>query len=129
MVRHQIVEPRRNGQEQIQSGTVRLACQLITGKLVRNNRPTQVTDFVVDLAGKCVGGLQMNWAKYLVNQLELDCREAQDQGYEFHFSRLLFLIAFASWEMPKGETFSDIDPFEPLATKFTTLWYSTDMKK
>jgi hypothetical protein len=24
--------------------------------------------------------------KYLVNQLELDCCEAQDQGYEFHFS-------------------------------------------
>jgi hypothetical protein len=36
----------------IQNGTVCLACQLITGKLVRKNRPTQVTGFVVDLAGK-----------------------------------------------------------------------------
>jgi hypothetical protein len=26
-----------------------------------------VTGFVVDLAGKCVEGLHMNWAKYLVN--------------------------------------------------------------
>jgi hypothetical protein len=70
----------------MKSGAVRLACHLIVGKLVRKNRPTQVTSFLVDLAGKCAEGLQMNWAKYLVNQLELDCREAQDQGYEFHFS-------------------------------------------
>ena len=46
----------------IQSGAVRLACQLIAGKLVRKNRPTQVIGFIVDLAGKCVEGLQMNWA-------------------------------------------------------------------
>jgi hypothetical protein len=84
---------------------VHLACQLITGKLVRKNRPTQVTGFVVDLTGKCVEGLHMNWVKYLVNQLELDYREAQDQGYEFHFIWLLILKAFTAWDMPKGETF------------------------
>jgi hypothetical protein len=55
----------------IWNGTVRLACQLIAGKIVRKNIPTQVTGFIVDLAGKCVEGLQMNWEKYLVNQLEL----------------------------------------------------------
>jgi hypothetical protein len=71
----------------------------------------------------------MNWAKYLVNQLELDCREAQDQGYEFHFSWLLILIIFIFWEMPKGATFLDIESFEPLAAKFDTLWYSSDMNK
>jgi hypothetical protein len=49
---------------------------MIVGKLVRKKIPTQVTSFVIDLAGKCVEGLQMNWAKYLVNQLELDFREA-----------------------------------------------------
>jgi hypothetical protein len=38
----------------------------------------------------------MNWVKYLVNQLELDCREAQYQGYDFHFNWLLILIAFVS---------------------------------
>jgi hypothetical protein len=53
----------------IQSGIVCLTCQLIAGKLVRKNRPTQVTSFVVDLAWKCAKGLQMNWVKYLMNQL------------------------------------------------------------
>jgi hypothetical protein len=71
----------------------------------------------------------MNWVKYLVNQLEIDCREAQDQGHEFHFSWLLILIAFVAWELPEGATFPDIDPFEPLAAKFSTLWYSNDMNK
>jgi hypothetical protein len=108
---------------------MRLAFQMIAGKLVRKNRPTQVTGFVVDLAGKCVEGLQMNWAKYLVNQLELDYREAQDQGYKFHFSWVLILIPFIAWDILEGATFLDIDPFEPLAAKFSTLWYSSDMNK
>jgi hypothetical protein len=71
----------------------------------------------------------MNWAKYLVNQLELDCREAQDQGYEFHFNWLLILIAFIAWELPEGATFPDTVPFEPLVVKFSMLWYSSNMNK
>jgi hypothetical protein len=31
--------------------------------------------------------------------------------------------------MPEGATFPDIEPFEPLAMKFSTLWYSNDMNK
>jgi phage-related holin len=46
-----------------------LAFQLIAGKLVRKNHPTQVTGFVVDLIGKCVEGMQMNWASYIINEL------------------------------------------------------------
>ena len=71
----------------------------------------------------------MNWVQYLVNQLKLDCREAQDQGYEFHFSWLLILITFIAWDMSEVVTFLDIEPFEPLAAKFNTLWYSNDMNK
>jgi hypothetical protein len=56
----------------ILDGAVRLACQLIADKLVRKNHPMQVTRFVVDLAGKCVEGMQMNWVSYLVNELEKD---------------------------------------------------------
>ena len=69
----------------------------------------------------------MNWVQYLMNQLQLDCRGVQDQGYEFHFSWLLILITFIAWDMPEGATFLDIDPFESLAMKFSTFWYSSDM--
>jgi hypothetical protein len=71
----------------------------------------------------------MNWEQYLINQLELDCRGAEDQGYEFHFSWLLILISFIAWELPEGATFPEIKPFKPLARKFCTLWYSNDMNK
>jgi hypothetical protein len=71
--------------------------------------------------------MQMNWASYLINELEKDYHEAQDQGYEFHFSWLLILIAFFSWEMLEGETFPEVDPSNPLATRFTTLSYMSDM--
>jgi hypothetical protein len=71
----------------------------------------------------------MNWASYLVNQLEQDCREEKDKGYEFHFHWLLILIAFIGWEILKGATFPEIDPSKQMAGKFTTLWYSSDMVK
>jgi hypothetical protein len=96
---------------------------------MRNNYPTQVTEFVVDLAGKCVEGMQMNWVNYLVNKLEKDFCEARDLGYEFHYSLLIILIAFFTWKMPKGATFLEIEPLELLATQFSTLWYTNDMMK
>jgi hypothetical protein len=102
---------------------------LIVGKLFRKNKPMQVMGFVVNLVGKYIEGMQMNWMSYLVNQLEQDCRKAQDQGYEFHFRWLLILVSFVTWEMPEGETFHHVEPSKPLATRFTTLWYSSDMVK
>jgi hypothetical protein len=108
---------------------VHLDCQLITGKLVRKNRLTQVIGFVFDLTGKCVEGMQMNWVSYLINELEKDFHKAQDQGYKFHFSWLLVLIAFVAWEMSEGATFPEIKPSEPLAMRFTTFWYTSDMAK
>jgi hypothetical protein len=80
----------------IQDGTMHLTYQLIAGNLIRKNRPTQVIGFIVDLTGKCIEGMQMNWASYFVNELEKDCHEAQDHGYEFHFSWLLVLITFVA---------------------------------
>jgi hypothetical protein len=85
--------------------------------------------FVIDLTGKCVEGLQMNWVSYLVNQLEKYYCEYRDQGYEFHFSWLLIRISFIAWDMLEEKTFSEIEPSEPLVVKFTTLWYSSDMVK
>jgi hypothetical protein len=84
---------------------------------------------VEDLAGKCVEGMQMNWASYLINKLEKEFREALNQGYEFHFIWLLLLITFVAWKMPEGATFLKIEPLEPLDARFSTLWYTNDMSK
>jgi hypothetical protein len=90
---------------------------------------TQVTWFIVDLIGKCVEGMQMNLASYLVNELEKDFHEVQGQGYEFHFNWLLILIAFVAWKMMEGVAFPEVEPSESLATRFSTLWYMNDMAK
>jgi hypothetical protein len=104
-----------------------LACELIIGKLIRKNRTIQVMRFIVDLAGKCIKGMQMNWASYLVNELEQYCHEAQEKGYEFHFSWFLILVVFVTWEMSEGASFPEVDLSEPLAARFTILWYSSNM--
>jgi hypothetical protein len=74
-------------------------------------------------------GMQMNWASYLVNELKKNCCEAHDQGYEFHFSWLLVLIAFVAWQMLEGATFPEVEPSESLVARFSTLWYTNDMLK
>jgi hypothetical protein len=66
---------------------------------------------------------------YLINELEKDCREVKDQGYEFHFSWLLILISFVSWKMSEGAVFLEVEPSKSLATRFSTLWYTNDMVK
>jgi hypothetical protein len=84
---------------------------------------------MVELTGKCVEGLQMNWEIYLIDEVEKDCREAQELGYEFHYSWLIISITFMAWQMPKGATFPEIELTEPLSTQFSTLWYTNDMRK
>jgi hypothetical protein len=71
----------------------------------------------------------MNWASYLVNELEKYFREAQDLGYEFHYSWMIILIEFIAWKMPEGSTFQEIKSSESLAAQFSTLWYTKDMTK
>jgi hypothetical protein len=53
-----------------------LAFQLIVDKIIIKNLPTHVNDFVVDLKEKYVEGMEMNWASYLINELEKDCHKA-----------------------------------------------------
>jgi hypothetical protein len=73
--------------------------------------------------------MQMNWVSYLINEFKKDYCEAQDQGYEFHFSCLVVLIAFIAWQMPEGAAFPEVEPSEPLAARFSTLWFTNDMLK
>jgi hypothetical protein len=79
---------------------------------------------IIDLIGKCVEGMQIPHQRVGEGLLQ-----RKDQGYEFHFSWLLILIAFFTWEMEEGATSPEVEPSEPLAARFTTMWYSSDMAK
>jgi hypothetical protein len=39
------------------------------------------------------------------------------------------LIAFVTWKILEGATFPEIEPLEPLSARFSTLWYTNNMKK
>jgi hypothetical protein len=84
---------------------------------------------MVDLAGKCVEGMQMNWVSYLINEIKKYYFEAHDQRYEFHFSWLLVLIAFVAWKILEGATFPETKPSELLVASFSTMWYTNKMSK
>jgi hypothetical protein len=102
----------------------------IDRRKVSVKEPTHPSDWICSRPRRKVhGGPTNELGEVPRKPVELDCREAQDQGYEFHFSWLLILITFIAWEMSEGATFLDIEPFEPLAVKFSTLWYSSDMNK
>jgi glutamate synthase domain-containing protein 2 len=54
--------------------------QVLACKLLRKCHKDQVPTGVIETTEKCVTGVQMNWATFLVNQFLMDCREAQDKG-------------------------------------------------
>jgi hypothetical protein len=60
----------------IEYGTVHLSFHVIIRNIIRKNCPRHVTRFVVDLAGKCLEGMQMNSVSYLINRLEKNYHEA-----------------------------------------------------
>jgi hypothetical protein len=39
----------------------------------------------------------MSWEPYLSNLFQIDCKYAQEEGMEFHYSCLLTLISFMGW--------------------------------
>jgi hypothetical protein len=53
----------------------------------------------------------------------------QDQGYEFYFSWFLVLVVFVAWKMLEGAVFPEVEPSNPLAIRFSILWYMNDMSK
>jgi hypothetical protein len=68
-----------------------------------------------------------SWAPYLLNQFLIDCRDAQDNGTEFHYSWLLILIALVGWKEPKFSTFVDRKG-KCYAVRYKTLWQAKDNK-
>jgi hypothetical protein len=67
----------------------------------------------------------MNWAMFLLNQILIDCEEAQDKGTEFHYSWLLILIALSTWREENDSHFLGVTEKPCLAVRYQNLWYTT----
>jgi hypothetical protein len=77
-----------------------LAC-----KLLRKCRKDEVPAGVIAVAAQCAEGTFMSWVPYLSNLFQIDCKDAQEAGMEFHYSWLITLIAFMGWKEPDHVTF------------------------
>jgi hypothetical protein len=94
--------------------------QALACKLLRKCRKYQVPTGMIVAAEKCVEGVTMSWASFLLNQFLIDCMEAQDKGMEFHYSWLLLLITLAAWKEPEDAQFLGMRGKSCLATKYQT---------
>jgi hypothetical protein len=68
-----------------------------------------------------------SWAPYLLNQLLVDCRDAQDNGYEFHYSFLIILISLVGWQEPKFSAFLDRKG-KCYVARYESLWQAKENK-
>jgi hypothetical protein len=68
-----------------------------------------------------------SWVPYLLNQFLIDCRDAQDNGTEFHYSWMIILIALAGWKEPKFSSFLD-RMGKCYAARYESLWQAKDNK-
>jgi hypothetical protein len=55
--------------------------------------------------------------------------EAQDRGMEFHYSWLLILIAFTTWNEPEDAQFLGLRGKSCLATKYHNFWYTMNKRR
>jgi hypothetical protein len=56
---------------------------------------------------QCAKGVVFIWVPYLLNKFLIDYRDAQDNGTEFHYSRLLILIDLVGLKEAKFSSFLD----------------------
>jgi hypothetical protein len=90
-----------------------LLTQLLSYKLLKSVTRTNVQLESSLFAERCVAGVQMAWACYLLNEFVDDCLEAQDFDKEFHYSWVILLIAMILWSTPPSghEEDASVPPF------------------
>jgi hypothetical protein len=74
---------------------------------------------------KCIEGVTMRLAPFLLKQFLIDCMEAQDKGMEFYYYWLLLLISLAAWKELEDVQFLDMRGKSCLAAKYQNLCYMT----
>ena len=70
-------------------------------------------------------GVYFNWLTYLLNELLEDVEEVQEKGNPFHYSQLLILIYFVTWEKPPNYQWVDV-PFQCRGARQQNLWFEKE---
>jgi hypothetical protein len=81
----------------INNPTTQLGAKILACKLLRKCRKDEVPAGVIAVAAQCAQGTFVRWVPYLLNLFQMDCRDVQELGTEFHYSWPITLIAFMGW--------------------------------
>jgi hypothetical protein len=90
----------------INNPTTQLGIKILACKFLRKCHKDEVPAGVIAIAAQCTEGTFVRWAPYLLNLFQMDCRDVQELGTEFHYSWLITLIAFMGWREPEYVVFS-----------------------
>jgi hypothetical protein len=103
----------------INNAATQLGTNILACKLLRKCRKDEVPAEVIAVAAQCAEGTFMSWVPYLLNLFQVDCKDVQDLGTEFHYSWLLTLIAFMGWREPEYIVFATRP--QPVGVRYLVL--------
>lgn len=83
----------------ISEPTVKVATQILVGKVIRKCHVDEVPTPVVMIVAQCTKGFQFNWADYLHGGFLANCCEEQELRKTFHYTWLLLSIVLVAWEL------------------------------
>jgi hypothetical protein len=77
-----------------------LGAKILACKILRKFRKDKAPAGVIAVAAQCPEVTFMSWVPYLSNLFQIDCKDLQEAGMEFHYSWFLTLISFMGWKEP-----------------------------
>jgi len=110
----------------ISDPTVKVAMQILVGKVMRKCRADEVPTPIVALAAQCAKGVQFNWVHYLCGKFLANYHEAQELSKTFHYAWLLLSIVMIAWELPEDNQFPSVAPDLLEVAKYASLWVTKD---
>jgi len=124
-----VKKPRGYASSSICDPTMKVAMQILTGKVMQKCHADEVPVPVIALAQQCAEGVQFNWLDYLHGEFLENCRKAQEKSKTFHYMWLLLSIVLVAWELPEESQFPSVMPDLPEAVKYASMWATKDTKR
>jgi hypothetical protein len=93
--------------KEINDNVMRFENNLMACNVLRKCRKEEAPARGIIVVAQCAKGVMFSWAPYLLNQFLVDCRDAQDNGTEFHYSWLIILITLVGRKEPKFSALFD----------------------
>ena len=104
------------------------AAKVLSSKMLRKMQPNQCTTKIIVGVEQCVGGGQLNWSTYLMNELLVDAEELHEKVSPFHYSWLLILIFFFLWEEPPKYQGVYV-PVQCRGDQYQNIWFEKEKTK